>query len=212
MQQPRKIQTVHVEKLDGELSVYDWERKEVHNLNPTAARVWELCDGQTAPTKMAETLQTDLDTPYAEDLVWLTLDELEQAHLLESKVVQPANRTLMTRRNFFKLGAAAAVPVVVSMVAPRAVHAQTPGITVGTWRPGTAGADAGEGFFDDLTLSDAQIAADAAAACPGGGVPADSVESDAAECAAVAAAADADFYRWGSVVGGANCVIIACNV
>ena len=43
MQQPQKIETVHVETLDGELCIYDWQGMEVHSLNPTAATVWQLC-------------------------------------------------------------------------------------------------------------------------------------------------------------------------
>ncbi len=38
MQHPKKIETVHVETLEGELCIYDWQRMEVHNLNPTHRR------------------------------------------------------------------------------------------------------------------------------------------------------------------------------
>lgn len=69
MMYPQKIETVHVEKLDNELCIYDWQRLEVHALNPTAALVWHLCDGQTSPAQMAEKLQADLHTPRAEELV-----------------------------------------------------------------------------------------------------------------------------------------------
>lgn len=92
MQYPKQSSTVHVETLDGELCLYDWQRMKVHNLNPTAARVWELCDGQTTPQQMAAQLHGDLTPAQAEELVWLTLKRLEQAHLLENKVVQPGGR------------------------------------------------------------------------------------------------------------------------
>jgi hypothetical protein len=59
MPHPKKIETVHVEKLDKELCIYDWQRMEVHNLNPTAAKVSELCDGQTSPAQMAEKLRAE---------------------------------------------------------------------------------------------------------------------------------------------------------
>ena len=54
MQHPKKIETVHVEMLDDELCLYDWQRLKVHNLNPTAAKVWQLCDGQTSPQEMVQ--------------------------------------------------------------------------------------------------------------------------------------------------------------
>jgi hypothetical protein len=40
MPNPKRAENVHVETLGDELRVYDWQRKEVHALNPTA-RVWQ---------------------------------------------------------------------------------------------------------------------------------------------------------------------------
>jgi hypothetical protein len=132
MPQPKKISTVHVETLDGELCLYDWQRLKVHNLNPTASLVWQSCDGQTSPTRMAEQLQTELNAPHAEELVWLTLARLEKAGLLESDVVKSTGRKVLTRRKMLKqLGVAAALlPVVHSIVAPGPVAAQSPAPTI----------------------------------------------------------------------------------
>ena len=129
MQHPKQIGTVHVETLDGELCIYDWQRKQVHNLNPTAARVWELCDGRTTPQEMAAQLHGDLTPAQAEELVWLSLKRLEGAYLLENKVVQPAGRNVLTRREMLKgLGVAAMMlPVVTSIVAPGPAAAQSDG-------------------------------------------------------------------------------------
>jgi len=217
MQKPCKIQAAHVEKLDDEVCVYDLERKVVHNLNPTAALVWEQCDGSTSPAQIAQTLQAELDTPHAEDLVSVTLNELEQAHLLESEVVQPADRPLITRRTLLKqMGVAAALaPVIVSIVAPSPAQAQTPGAgggggggTTGTWQAAGAGAGAGDGL--DLTAG--QVAADAAALC--GGTPTSIVGDPAGSavlCAAAAAALPgADWFRFGLVAGVPACTIIIC--
>jgi hypothetical protein len=128
MPHPQKIETVHVEKLDNELCLYDWQRLEVHNLNPTAAKVWQLCDGQTSPQQMAGQLKGDLTPAQAEELVWLTLARLEKAHLLEKAVVKPAGRKVYTRREMLvRLGVAAALlPVISSIVAPGPVEAQSP--------------------------------------------------------------------------------------
>lgn len=128
MPHPQKIETVHIETLDGELCLYDWQRMEVHNLNPTAATVWQLCDGQTSPQQIAQHLKGDLTPAQAEELVWLTLARLEKAHLLQAAVVKPAGRKTLTRREMLKgLGLAAALlPVVTSIVAPGPVEAQSP--------------------------------------------------------------------------------------
>ena len=128
---PKRIETVHVETLEGELCIYDWQRMEVHNLNPTAATVWQLCDGQTSPQQMAARLPGDLTPAQAEELVWLTLQRLEKAHLLQSEVVKPAGRGVLTRRELLVgLGVTAALlPVISSIVAPGPVEAQSPVVT-----------------------------------------------------------------------------------
>lgn len=128
MSHPKKIETVHVETLEGELCLYDWQRMKVHNLNPTAATVWQLCDGQTSPQQIAQHLKGDLTPAQAEELVWLTLARLERANLLQAAVVKPAGHKVISRREMLKgLGLAAAMlPVVTSIVAPGPVEAQSP--------------------------------------------------------------------------------------
>jgi hypothetical protein len=101
---------------------------EVHNLNAIAADVWQLCDGQTSPTQMAEKLQAVWNTPHAEELVWLTLARLEKANLLQDKVVSLAGARKISRRDLLKgLGVAVALlPVISSIVAPGPVEAESP--------------------------------------------------------------------------------------
>jgi coenzyme PQQ synthesis protein D (PqqD) len=126
---PKQAASIHVEQLGNELCIYNWQRKEVHALNPTAARVWQQCDGQTSLTQIAAMLQAELQVPDAEadELAWLTLAQLEKAHLLHEDVVKPARRKVLPRRAFLKLGIAAALlPVVHSIVAPTPVAAQSP--------------------------------------------------------------------------------------
>ncbi len=135
MTYPKQSQTVHVEMLNDELCLYDWQRKEVHALNPTAATVWQLCNGKTSPAQMATqlraNLETGLDAPQAEALVWTSLEQLRKANLLDGEVAKPAGRPVLTRRQMLKvLGGAAAgaalLPVVSSIVAPGPVEAQSP--------------------------------------------------------------------------------------
>ena len=126
---PKQAASIHVEQLGNELCIYNWQRKEVHALNPTAARVWQQCDGQTSLTQIAAILQAELQVPdaQAQELAWLTLAQLEKAHLLHEDVVKPARRKVLPRRAFLKLGIAAALlPMVHSIVAPTPVAAQSP--------------------------------------------------------------------------------------
>ena len=47
MNYPRQTPHVHIQAIGDELCVYDWQRRRVHALNPTAALVWQHCDGAT---------------------------------------------------------------------------------------------------------------------------------------------------------------------
>ena len=50
---PHRSATTHSETLNDEMCVYEWTNGEVHALNPTAARVWQMCDGHTSVSEMA---------------------------------------------------------------------------------------------------------------------------------------------------------------
>jgi hypothetical protein len=128
MPHPKRADTVHVEQLGDELCIYDWQRRQVHALNATAAQVWQQCDGQTSPAQIAARLQAELGVPYAQELVWLSLARLEKAHLLERAVVRGSGHSVLSRRQFLKgMGVAAALlPVVHSIAAPAPVAAQSP--------------------------------------------------------------------------------------
>ena len=65
---PRRSTSTHSELLDNEASVYEWTRREVHALNPTAARVWQMCDGRTTVGEMARTLRAELGAAHADEL------------------------------------------------------------------------------------------------------------------------------------------------
>ena len=125
MQYPKKIENLYAEELEGELCVYDSERQRMHALNPTAALVWQQCDGRTSPAELAGRLSPELEPAQADALVWLALDRLEKAHLLEQKVVRPDGLKISRRRALQTLGISALLPVVASLLAPAAAQAAT---------------------------------------------------------------------------------------
>ncbi len=155
MQYPTQIKTIHAEVLDGELCIYDWQRSKVHNLNPTAALVWQMCDGQTDPEQMTGRLQAELGPiTHAEELVWFSLKELQKARLISmpgQRPVAPAQAVGpnqgfgpdkgLSRRQLLKgLGVTAALlPVVSSIVAPGPVDAQSSCTTTTTTTTYSAG-------------------------------------------------------------------------
>jgi hypothetical protein len=123
-----------VDELPDEVLVYDRDRDQAHCLNRTAALVWQSCDGKTTPPEIARRLQLLLDADgnkdsrqgLSEEMVWLALAQLEQNHLLEHSVSTPSQFSRLSRRQMIRglgLAAAIAVPVISSIVAPRAVEA-----------------------------------------------------------------------------------------
>ena len=81
----------------------------MHALNPTAARVWQRCDGSTSPGEIAAVLRREMGTPEAEALVALTLEQLARVHLLEVPVESRRDRPVTTRRWLLSRGVAAAM-------------------------------------------------------------------------------------------------------
>ncbi len=116
-----------VEELQDETLVYDLKRHKARCLNRTAALVWQHCDGQTSVADVAALLEEQLATPADEAVVWMALDRLDRAHLLSESVTLPADRAHYSRREVLRtLRRAAAIsllPVVASIVAPRAAAA-----------------------------------------------------------------------------------------
>ena len=124
---PRQSATTHTEQLGDEASVYDWARAQVHALNPTAARVWQQCDGATSPDTIAAALRVEMGIAEADAVVDLTLRHLARLHLLERPVAPRGDRPATTRRWLLGRGVAAAMlPAIYSIVAPTPVEASSP--------------------------------------------------------------------------------------
>ena len=118
-----------VKELGEEVAVYDERADKVHQLNPTAALVWQECDGQATAADIAATLSARTKLPADEEIVRLALHQLDSAGLLEGTENLPAG--MICRRSLIqRLGLAGSValllPVVTSIVAPTAAMAASP--------------------------------------------------------------------------------------
>ena len=73
--------------LDDELVIFDQDKGQVHRLNPTAAYVWNCCDGRHTPTEIAKNLADDFDR--AQDAVYSdvvqVIDTMSRLGLLSSE-------------------------------------------------------------------------------------------------------------------------------
>ena len=105
-----------VRDLGDEVVVYELESHRGHCLNRTAALVWRSCDGRRTTAAIAAHVGRELGVPADEGLVRYTLRRLGHAGLLDSPVEQ---MTLTRREVARRIGQAALLPVVVSLLAPR---------------------------------------------------------------------------------------------
>lgn len=123
-----------VTHLDGELVVYELSTHEVHTLNPTAATVWQWCDGATRPEELAQRLAVHLDMPFdqAKHVLWLSIDRLQRANLLTAPVARPAEFAGVSRRRVLRLvgTTTALLPVIHKIVAPSPAQASSAGTTM----------------------------------------------------------------------------------
>ncbi len=110
-----------IRDLGDEVVVYELESHRGHCLNRTAALVWRACDGRRSMAGIAAQLGRALGLPPDEDLVRYTIRRLRGARLLDagSQMTPTLTRRELARR----IGQAAVLPVVVSLLAPRPAEA-----------------------------------------------------------------------------------------
>ncbi len=117
-----------IKEVDDEVLIYDLARDQAHCLNASAARIWRLCDGKSSVDQLAITLGRDSDAQPDANLILLGLQDLQRNHLLEIEnstshalIAQGMSRREAVRR--IGIGAAIALPLVISISAPTAVQA-----------------------------------------------------------------------------------------
>jgi len=119
-----------VQDLPEETLVYDVARHRAHCLNRTAALVWRRCDGRTSVAELARCVGRETGLPPDEEVVWMALDRLSKANLLENRIQPPKGAPRSRREVLKKLGAVAGLavvlPAVQSIEAPMAAQAASP--------------------------------------------------------------------------------------
>lgn len=108
-----------------ELVVYDERNHRAHRLNGTARIVWQAANGRHSIRQIASLVHEKLGAPQSEALVRVTLDELAQADLLVRRPTGLVPGEATSRRRILTTAAAAFVPVIASIVAPRPADAQS---------------------------------------------------------------------------------------
>jgi len=121
---------VVVQTLGKEVLIYDLDTNKAYNLNETSAAVFKACDGKTSVSEISFLLSKQLKSPVTEDFVWLALDGLKKENLIENEVeISMPFEGLSRREAIRKVGLASmiALPVISSLIAPTAAHAQSGG-------------------------------------------------------------------------------------
>jgi Coenzyme PQQ synthesis protein D (PqqD) len=128
---------LQIQEVGDELIVYDRARDVAHCLNPTAAKVWRSCNGQNSIEDIARSLElefgaTQPQSVHWQELVLLTVEELEQYQLIKAYLPQEESTSKMSRRQALKKATLAGgfaigslIPVVESIVAPTPAMAKS---------------------------------------------------------------------------------------
>lgn len=94
-----RTQQLLIQKIRGEVLVYDQINHTSHCLSPITATVWQYCNGQYSVKEIAELLEKELPKMRREKinmrgLVYLTLEELEKHQLIKGYIEQPLHSPL----------------------------------------------------------------------------------------------------------------------
>ncbi len=127
-----------VQASGNEFLIYDLNTNKAFCLNETSSLVWQYCDGKHSVPDIAGEIGKRLKTSVSEDLVWLALDQFNKDGLLDDGKMVTDHFAGVSRRELIrKAGFASmiALPLVSSIIAPKAIAAQStcpnPGCTPG---------------------------------------------------------------------------------
>jgi hypothetical protein len=119
-----------VEELKHETLVYDSQSIQASCLNPTATLVWKYSDGNRTVSEIASRMSQDLGSTVDVRVVYYALEQLDKRGLLAERGAIPLQYRQMSRRDFLVkagiVGAAVAIPVIISVTAPTPAMAVTP--------------------------------------------------------------------------------------
>ena len=128
-------ENIVVQELDGEVLIYDLTENKAFCLNRTSALVWQSCDGKKTIAEINDLLGKQLNSQVNEDIVWLALDQLSKENLIQTDYKANEKFGGLSRREVIRkvgLASVIALPVVTSLVAPLAVHANSACVSGGT--------------------------------------------------------------------------------
>lgn len=115
-----------INDLKGETLIYNLSTDKAYCLNETSAFVWNNLDGKQSVAQVAAALAKKTKQPINEEIVWLAIDELKKEGLMEQYDAINSPLKGISRREAVKrvgLSTMIALPVVASLIAPKAARA-----------------------------------------------------------------------------------------
>jgi hypothetical protein len=114
--------------VEDELLVYDLRSHKAHCLNRTTAAVFERCDGTLGVVELAAALSATAGSAVPDSVVWIALEQLSSANLLEAPIAPPPEaidqaRRRTLRRMTLASGVAILMPAVATILAPTPAYA-----------------------------------------------------------------------------------------
>jgi hypothetical protein len=118
-----RVDGLVIRELADEVLVYDLQRHEAHCLDRASAAIWRRCDGRNTAEQIAKGLGHEIAS-LDRDLVWVALQRLDKAHLLEQRLPKGHSPSL-PRRELLKRVAAVGGLSVLSITVPTPALAAT---------------------------------------------------------------------------------------
>lgn len=122
-----RTENLVVKELPNEVLIYDLENNKAFCLNETARFIMDECDGENSIEEAVESLNRKMNSKIDEEMVWMVIDQFKKSNFLKRDYVIPVQTSRLSRRKILQAAAALgiALPIVTSLVAPTAAHAQS---------------------------------------------------------------------------------------
>jgi len=121
-----RTNNIVVQKLEDETLLYDLESDKAFCLNDTSAKIWHLCDGNKTAQEISDEMSVELRSLVSEEVVWLAIEQFQKDGLIDELNASffggTSRREVIRKIGFTSL---VALPIVSSLVAPKATMAQS---------------------------------------------------------------------------------------
>ena len=118
-----RVSDLVIQTSGSELLLFDLKTNTAQSLNETSARIWRSCNGKRQAADICSYLEESDGVYVNQDLVLLAIRQLSDADLLAAKMPDSGNSERVSRRKLLRqigAGAAVALPIIHSIVAPQA--------------------------------------------------------------------------------------------